>query len=82
MQCRLARFAGDTVAKSRAHCSALSDPSPSEGTFRCGGLGEDGERLVQDGFGHNYSRPQAIKQKYDPDNLFRFNAKIQPKIRW
>jgi FAD/FMN-containing dehydrogenase len=44
------------------------------------GMGEEGERLVKDSFGHNYSRLQAIKRKYDPDNLFRFNSNIQPTI--
>lgn len=42
------------------------------------GLGEEGERLLRDSFGANYARLQAIKQKYDPGNLFRFNPNIRP----
>ena len=42
------------------------------------GLGEEGERLLRDSFGANYARLQAIKRKYDPGNLFRFNPNIQP----
>lgn len=42
------------------------------------GLGEEGERLVRDTFGANYARLQAIKRKYDPENLFCFNQNIQP----
>ena len=42
------------------------------------GLGEEGERLLRDTFGDNYGRLQAIKQKYDPGNIFRFNPNVQP----
>jgi FAD/FMN-containing dehydrogenase len=42
------------------------------------GLGEEGERLLRDSFGANYARLQAIKQKYDPENLFRYNQNIPP----
>jgi FAD/FMN-containing dehydrogenase len=42
------------------------------------GRGEEGERLLRDSFGANYTRLQAIKQKYDPGNVFRFNPNIQP----
>jgi FAD/FMN-containing dehydrogenase len=44
------------------------------------GMGEEGERLLRDSFGANYARLQAIKQKYDPNNMFRFNPNIQPTI--
>lgn len=42
------------------------------------GLGEEGERLVRDTFGDNYARLQAIKHKYDPGNIFRFNPNVRP----
>ncbi len=42
------------------------------------GLGEEGEKLVQNTFGPNYARLAAIKQKHDPRNLFRFNQNITP----
>jgi FAD/FMN-containing dehydrogenase len=42
------------------------------------GLGEEGERLLRDTFGDNYERLQAIKHKYDPRNIFRFNPNVRP----
>ena len=41
------------------------------------GQGEEGQKLLQNTFGENYSKLQAIKKKYDPDNLFRFNQNIR-----
>jgi len=42
------------------------------------GMGEEGDQLIKDTFGDNYSRLREIKHKYDPDNLFRFNQNIKP----
>jgi FAD/FMN-containing dehydrogenase len=43
------------------------------------GHGEDNESLVRDAFGRNYARLAAIKAKYDPGNMFRFNQNIVPE---
>jgi FAD/FMN-containing dehydrogenase len=42
------------------------------------GLGEDPE-FVRSAFGRNYERLVAVKQKYDPANLFRLNQNIDPR---
>jgi FAD/FMN-containing dehydrogenase len=42
------------------------------------GMGEEGDQLLKDTFGGNYARLRKIKQKYDPDNRFRFNQNITP----
>jgi FAD/FMN-containing dehydrogenase len=42
------------------------------------GMGEEGDQLLKDTFGDNYARLREIKQKYDPDNRFRFNQNITP----
>ena len=42
------------------------------------GFGEEGDQLLKDTFGSNYSRLRQIKKKYDPDNRFRFNQNIWP----
>jgi FAD/FMN-containing dehydrogenase len=41
------------------------------------GVGDDDSR-VPEAFGRNYQRLQEIKQKYDPENLFRANQNIKP----
>jgi FAD/FMN-containing dehydrogenase len=38
---------------------------------------DEGERVAQ-AYGVNYERLQKIKQRYDPDNLFRMNMNVAP----
>jgi FAD/FMN-containing dehydrogenase len=42
------------------------------------GFAEEGEALVRTAYGDTYARVQAVKSKYDPDNLFRTNFNIAP----
>jgi FAD/FMN-containing dehydrogenase len=42
------------------------------------GFGEEGENLVRRSYGGNFGKLAAIKKKYDPGNIFRFNQNIPP----
>ena len=42
------------------------------------GFGEEGEKQVRSAYGANYERLLALKNKYDPTNLFRMNQNIKP----
>lgn len=44
------------------------------------GFQEEGDALVRDAFGAQYSRLAALKAKYDPHNLFRLNQNVKPAL--
>lgn len=43
-------------------------------------LNEDDERKTWGNYGENYPRLVALKNRYDPTNLFRLNANIKPDV--
>jgi FAD/FMN-containing dehydrogenase len=52
--------------------------------WRTGGVylnfvGDEGEDRVRAAFGDAYERLAAVKEQYDPDNLFRGNQNIRPR---
>jgi len=42
------------------------------------GFLEEGQKLMRDAYGENYERLAALKNEYDPANLFRLNQNIKP----
>ncbi|MGB3633286.1 MAG: BBE domain-containing protein, partial [Rubrobacteraceae bacterium] len=42
------------------------------------GFIEEGQDMMRDAYGENYERLVALKDEYDPTNLFRLNQNIKP----
>ncbi|MGF1470206.1 MAG: FAD-binding oxidoreductase [Rubrobacteraceae bacterium] len=42
------------------------------------GFIEEGQDMMRDAYGENYERLVALKDEYDPENLFRMNQNIKP----
>jgi FAD/FMN-containing dehydrogenase len=43
--------------------------------------GDESAKAINENYRENYPRLVAIKNKYDPTNLFRLNANVQPTVR-
>jgi hypothetical protein len=41
-------------------------------------LGDEEESRVREGYGANYDRLLALKNKFDPGNVFRLNQNVVP----
>ena len=66
------------VAWARRVLAAL-EPHASGGAYlNFPGFLEEGHDLVRSSHGSNYPRLAALKQRLDPENVFRRNANIEP----
>ena len=67
------------IAWARHGCDTMRKFSSDGGGYvNFPGMGEDGEAQVRAAYGGNYERLVAVKNKYDPTNLFRLNLNIKP----
>jgi FAD/FMN-containing dehydrogenase len=52
----------------------------STGGVYANNLGDEGEDRVRAAYGENHARLVALKNRYDPTNLFRLNQNIRPSV--
>jgi FAD/FMN-containing dehydrogenase len=71
----------DTVLAYARRFLSEMEPYSTGGLYvNFAGFGEEGEKLVKDAYGKHYERLVALKNKYDPGNLFRLNQNIKPSL--
>ena len=70
----------NVVAYSRNFLKEIEPYSTGGMYVNFAGLGEEGEALVRSAYGANYEKLVALKNKYDPTNLFRLNQNIKPTV--
>jgi len=69
------------IAWTREYWTALLPYSSGKTYSNFAAILEEGNDLVRTSFGANYERLVALKNKYDPTNLFRLNQNIQPTVQ-
>jgi hypothetical protein len=68
----------ENIAWTRGLWSAMERYSNGASYLNFPGFGEEGDSLVRSAYGANYERLVALKNRYDPGNLFRMNQNIKP----
>jgi FAD/FMN-containing dehydrogenase len=66
----------DVTSWARACFDALT-PHATGGVY-VNFLGNEGDERVRAAYGHAYQRLEALKARYDPQNVFRINQNIRP----
>ncbi|HKU29530.1 MAG TPA: FAD-binding oxidoreductase [Arthrobacter sp.] len=64
------------ISWARSYAEALRPHSAASGYINF--MDAEDQSRIQDNYGANYDRLQAIKGKYDPGNLFHVNQNIKP----
>ena len=52
----------------------------SKGVYTNNMMGDEGNKKVISNYGENYKRLVALKNEYDPTNLFRLNVNVAPSV--
>ncbi len=68
------------IAYARTYLTEMEPHSLGGLYVNFAGLGEEGDKLVREAYGVHFDRLVALKNKYDPTNLFRLNQNIKPAI--
>jgi FAD/FMN-containing dehydrogenase len=66
------------IAWARENVASMKQYSSGGSYVNFAGFGEEGEAQVRATYGANYDKLVALKNKYDPQNLFRMNQNIRP----
>ena len=79
----IAEWTADDTAEAERHMAWVRDVQRALLPFTLKGvytnfLGDEGEEQVRASYGVNYERLVALKNTYDPGNIFHFNPNIQP----
>jgi hypothetical protein len=60
---------------------AAVHPFDLEGAYPNFMMDDEGEERIKASYGGNYPRLAALKEKFDPTNLFHINQNIRPVMR-
>ena len=52
----------------------------SHGVYTNNMMGDEGTQKIISNYGENYTRLVALKNQYDPTNLFRLNVNVAPTV--
>ncbi len=69
---------GANIEWVRAFLAEMRPFSDGSRYLNFAGFEEEGSAMMKSAYGKQYARLQALKRRFDPDNLFRLNPNIEP----